>query len=90
MRVCIEFRNNKASKTLVGLSSGACDIVEIGSPLLYFVDPKIDLCSGKYILPIKMPETGNNLDLSDIFACEKCNDVSFFDFHIFDTFSRME
>jgi hypothetical protein len=62
VRVCIEFRSNNASKTFIRFSSRACNIVEIGSPALYLVDPKIDLLSTECIFPIMMPETGNNFD----------------------------
>jgi hypothetical protein len=40
MRAFIELHSNNTSKIFIGLSSRACNIVEIGSPPLYFVDPK--------------------------------------------------
>jgi hypothetical protein len=90
MRVCIELRRNNTSKTFIGLSSGACNVVEIGSPPLYFVDLTIDLCSRECIFPIMIPEAGHNLDSWYIFFREEFDDVALFDFHIFDTFSRIE
>jgi hypothetical protein len=88
MRACIELRSNNASKTFIELSFGACNIVEFGSPPPYFVNPKIDLCSRERILPIMIPETGNNLDPSHVFVREEFDDVALFNFQIVDTFSH--
>jgi hypothetical protein len=90
MRVCIELRRNNASKTFIGLSFRTCNIVENDSPPLYFVNLKMDLLSKECIFPVMIPETRHNLDLWDIFARGKFDDVSLFDFHIFDTFPRIE
>jgi hypothetical protein len=86
MRVCIEPRSDNASKTFIQFSSGSCNIVEIGSPALYFVDPKIDLCSRECILPIMIPETENNFDRWHAFTGEEFDDVPLPDLYIFDTF----
>jgi hypothetical protein len=90
MSVCIELHSNSASKTFIRLSSGVCNIVEISFPALYFVDPKKDLRSRECILPIMMPETGNNLNHWHTFIREEFDDVPFFDLHIFDTFSPID
>jgi hypothetical protein len=68
----------------------ACNIVEIGSSALYFVDPKIDLDSRNYLLPITIPETGNNFDRLHASICEEFDDVPLFDLHIFDTFPSID
>jgi hypothetical protein len=39
MTVCIDLRRNNGSKTLIGVSSEACNIIEIGSFALHFADP---------------------------------------------------
>jgi hypothetical protein len=71
MRIGIELRSNNTSKTFIRLSSGACNIVEIGSPPLSFVDPTIDLRSRDCILPVTIPETGNNFDRWHAFIREE-------------------
>jgi hypothetical protein len=40
MTVYIDLRSNNSIKTFIGLSSGACHIIEIGSSPLCFADPK--------------------------------------------------
>jgi hypothetical protein len=62
MTVCIERRSNNASETFIGLSSGAFNIVEIGVPAFYFVDPRIVLGVRECIRSILIPETGHNFD----------------------------
>jgi hypothetical protein len=90
MSVCIELRSNSASKTFIKLSSGACNLVEIGSPLFHFVDPTIDLRSRECILFLMIPETGNNLDSEHIIVRGEFNGVALFDFDIVDILSRIE
>jgi hypothetical protein len=62
MRICIELRSNATGKTFIPFLAGACNIVEIGSPALHFVDPKMDLRSRMCIFPIMISETGNDFD----------------------------
>jgi hypothetical protein len=90
MRVCIQLRSNNASKTVIRFSSGACNIVEISSATLYFLDPKLALCSRECILSIMIPETGNNFDRWHAFIREEFDDdVLLFDLRIFDTIPQI-
>jgi hypothetical protein len=86
MRVCIELRSNNASKTFIRFSSGACKFVEIDSPALYFVDPEIDLRLRESIIPMMIPEKGNDFDRCHAFIPEEFDDVPLFGLHIFDAF----
>jgi hypothetical protein len=90
MRVCIELRSNNASKTFIRFSSEACNIVEIGSPALSFVDPKLDLRSRECILPMIIPEIGNDFEPWHAFISAEFNDVPLFDFHICDSLSPID
>jgi hypothetical protein len=68
--------------------SRACNIVEVRSPPLYFADPTSYLHLRECILPIIVPETGNNFDPWHVFVREEVDDVLLLGFHILDPFFR--
>jgi hypothetical protein len=90
MRVCVELPSNNSGKAFTGLSSRACNSVEIASPPLYFVDPKIDLCSRECLFPRMAPETGNDFDPWHAVVSEQFDGMALFDFHIIDPFSPID
>jgi hypothetical protein len=89
MRIGIELAGDNGDETFIGLSSGACDGVNVCSPPLCVVDPEVYLCSTGCILPIMLSETFDDLDPWHAFIREEFDDIALFNFHDFDTFCPM-
>jgi hypothetical protein len=90
VKVCVELPSNNSGKAFARLSSRACNLVEIGSAPIYFVDPKIDLRSIECSLSIIVPKTGNDFGPWRAFTGEEFDHIALFEFHILDTLSPRE
>jgi hypothetical protein len=89
MWISIELANDNGGETFIGLSSGACDGVQVRSPPLYLVDPEVQLRSRQCILPIMLSETFDDLDPWHAFNGEEFDELALFNFHDLDTLCPM-
>jgi hypothetical protein len=90
MGVGIQLTGNNASKSFIGISSGACYRVGVRSPPLGFIDSPIHLRSRECMLPVVVLETRDGFDSRRAFVRDEFDDRTLFDFSRFGPFCGMK
>jgi hypothetical protein len=90
MGVGIQLTGNNASKSFIGISSGACYRVGVRSPPLGFIDSPIHLRSRECMLPVVVLETRDGFDSRRAFVRDEFDDRTLFDFPRFGPFCGMK
>jgi hypothetical protein len=84
----VELFANNGGKTFIRLPSWARHGIRVCSPLLYLVDPVVDLCSRERFCAGVIPEFEQDLNRLHALVGQEFDDVPLFQFHRFGTFQR--